>query len=299
MGRRRLPSTAFLIVGLAPALAHADAASSEPAALEESTSREDAAEESGPRESAPPEMPAPATAATANANAPEARTAQRSEARRWVFVSFRQDLAWVEGDHVCSPEVQRSGDFSCFRANGTQYLGTPRSEDAASASGLSVATTRLLATYQHSVGTHWSVGAVVGLVLRGGGPRPVGRDAREFFPFHLEGQLSWWPSGAPARGEGPSPFLLLGGGLAQIDSRFSLAVREDPRAPLPPSQLDNPERQTLDVYKKSGTGFVGLGGGIAASTSSSLLWRLALEAMGSFPAFGIGAGLEAGVGFDL
>ncbi|MBX3218749.1 MAG: hypothetical protein KF850_42480, partial [Labilithrix sp.] len=59
------------------------------------------------------------------------------------------------------------------------------------------------------------------------------------------------------------------------------------------------ERQTLDVYKKSGTGFAAVGGGVAASTSRSLIWRLAVEAIAAFPAFGVGAALEAGVGFDL
>lgn len=248
-------------------------------------------------EAPPPRAPAaPARGAAADA-AP--RPADAPPTRRWAFVSLRQDFAWVDGDRVCSPEVQRAGDFSCFRANGTQYLGTPRPEDAATVSGGAIATTRVLATYQHFLGTHWAAAATAGVVLRGGGPRSVGRDARSFFPFHLEGQLSWWPSGAPARGGGPSGFALVGGGIAQIDSKFSLAVREDPSAPPPPSQLDNPERQTLDVYRKTGTGFAAIGGGIAASTSRSLIWRLAVEAMASFPAFGVGAALEAGVGFDL
>lgn len=227
-----------------------------------------------------------------------ARAAEASpRSRRWALLSVRQDFAWVDGDRVCSPEVQSAGELSCFRANGTQYVGTPRAEDAAKVRGVSVATTRILAGYQHFLGTHWAVSALAGVVLRGGGPRPLGGDA--FFPFHFEGQLSLWPSGPPARGGGLAGFFLVGGGLAQTDSKLSINVREDPSASLPPSQIDNPARQTLDVYKKSGTGFVGFGGGLAVSTSPTLIWRLAVEGIASFPAPGIGAGLEAGVGFDL
>ncbi|MBX3225406.1 MAG: hypothetical protein KF795_33180 [Labilithrix sp.] len=238
--------------------------------------------------------------ALAHAAEDDARPSEEtSSRRRWAFISLRQDFAWIEGDRVCSPEVQRAGDFSCFRANGTQYLGTPRPEDAARAAGVSAATTRLLATYQHFLGTRWAVAATAGVVLRGGGPRAVGSAARAFLPFHLEGQISWWPSGAPARGRGLAPFALAGVGVAQIDSRFTLAVREDPSAPPPPSQLDNPERQSLDVYKKAGTGFGAIGGGLAGAAGRSSIWRVAVEATASFPAFGLGAALEAGLGFDL
>jgi hypothetical protein len=223
--------------------------------------------------------------------------AVESRPRRWALLSIRQDFAWIDGDRVCSPAVQSAGELSCFRKNGTPYIGTPRAEDSAKARGIAVATTRILASYQHFLGTHWALAVLAGVVLRGGGPRPAGGSA--FFPFHLEGQLSWWPAGPPARGGGLAPFLLLGGGLAQVDSKLSLDVREDPNAPLPPSQIDNPAHQTLDVYEKSGTGFGGFGGGIAVATSPTLLWRLALEGVASFPAPGIGAGLEAGVGFDL
>ena len=156
------------------------------------------------------------------------------------------------------------------------------SEDAARASGVSVATTRLLATYQHFLGTHWSVGAVAGLVLRGGGPRPVGRDAREFFPFHLEGQVSWWPSGAPARGRRTRAVRPAGRRARAGHSRFA-SVREDPSAPLPPSQLDNPSDRRSTSTRRRGRASPGWGGGIAASTSSSLLWRLAVEGDGLVP----------------
>ncbi|MBX3211315.1 MAG: hypothetical protein KF850_04720 [Labilithrix sp.] len=251
----------------------------------------------GDEAATPPRLREPAPDPVAGAS--PAQSAGAASPRRWAFLSVRQDFAWVDGDRVCSPEVQRAGDFSCFRANGTQYLGTPRPEDAARVSGASIATTRVLATYQHFLGAHWAAAATAGVVLRGGGPRSVGRDAQPFLPFHLEGQVSWWPTGAPARGEGPAAFVLLGGGLAQVDSKLSLTVREDPTAAPPPSQLDNPERQTLDVYKKTGTGFAAVGGGVAAATSRSLIWRFALEATAAFPAFGLGAALEAGVGFDL
>lgn len=217
----------------------------------------------------------------------------------WVFLTVQQDASWSSGEDPCTPANQQTSYVSCFRANGTQYLGTPRASDRASlAPGFTLATTRVALHYAHFVLPRLSLGGRAGLVVNGGGPRALGRDVRPFFPLHLELQAAWWPL-APRRGRGVGAFLFAGGGLAQIDTRSMTRVREDLSAPPAPSQLDNPPEQRLDVYQRSGIGFASVGAGAAGPLSERMLWRAAVQGMTSFPAPGLTLGLELGIGFDL
>jgi hypothetical protein len=228
-----------------------------------------------------------------------ARGDETTRLPRWIMASVRQDFAWLDGQHVCSPERQAAGDFACFRSNDTQYLGTPKSGDAASVRGVAVATTRVLVGYQQFVTQHVAVAGLVGVAVRGGGPKPVGTAGHAFLPLHLEAQASVWPWGPPRRAGVARFFALVGGGIGQIDARANVRVREDRTAIAPPSQLDNPEEQTLSAYRKAGTGFADAGVGMACALSRHWVLRAALEGLVSFPAPGLGAALEAGVAFDL
>ena len=230
---------------------------------------------------------------------PSASAEESDRLPRWVMGSLRQDFAWLDGNAVCSPASQAAGDFACFRSNDTQYLGTPNPADAARVRGLSVATTRVLVGYQQFVTRALSLAGWAGVAVRGGGPKPLGEDAHAFLPLHLEAQLSVWPWGPPLQVGRPRPFALVGGGLAQVDAQAKIRVREDRSAPAAPSQLDNPDEQTLTAYRKAGTGFASAGLGVACALSRHWVLRAALTGLVSFPAPGIGAGLEAGIAFDL
>lgn len=230
------------------------------------------------------------------------RSAQADQPQRnprWITASIRQDLAWLDGNEVCSPASQSAGDFSCFRGNETQYLGTPNPADASRVRGLTFATTRILVGYQHFVTHALAVSGVVGAAIRGGGPKPLGESAHAFLPLHLEAQLSVWPWGAPLGTGRVRPFASFGGGIGQIDAHANVRVREDRSAPAAPSQLDNPDEQTLSVYRKSGIGFAAAGLGAACSLSRHWVLRIAMQGLVSFPAPGLGASLDAGIAFDL
>lgn len=232
--------------------------------------------------------------------APAAATAEEApRLPRWIHASLRQDFAWLGGDRVCSPERQAAGDFACFRSNDTQYLGTPRATDAATVRGVAVATTRVLIGYQQFVTRHLAVAGFAGLAFRGGGPTPVGEAGRAFLPLHLEAQASVWPWGPPLRPGSTKVFVLASGGVGQIDAHAAVRVREDRTAIAPPSQLDNPDEQTLEAYRKAGVGFAGAGVGLACALSRHWVLRTAVQGLVSFPAPGFGAALEAGVAFDL
>lgn len=271
-------------------------------------------EEPVPSKDAPPEpaqepSPAPVEARPTETET-EAETAataelppkgdRRSPARKWLFLSVRQDFTWASGSKVCSPNVQRTGEFACFRGDGVQYLGTPRPEDRANVGpGFLLATTRLTVSYSHFVLRTLALEGSVGWVVRGGSPRSVGEVARDFLPLHLEAKAAYFPWGPPARTGGLAPFVAASVGVAQTDGHFQVAVREDTGAPRPAGQLDNPDAQALDVYVRRGTGFAGGGLGLVAAVGHNILLRAAATATGSFPAGGFGTSLELGVGYDL
>lgn len=219
---------------------------------------------------------------------------------RWVFVTVEQDFSWLDGSTPCSPESQQNGSFACFRANGSQYLGTPRRGDRSRVGpGFLPSTTRVLVGYTHFLTSSFALGGRVGFAVRGGSPRSVGEDARAFLPVHLEMQATWSPPLLASSHGGFRGLILASGGVAQFDGHARLDVREDPSVPPPASQLDNPASQSLDVYRKSGIGFGALGVGFVARIYRDWLGRVALQGIASFPSTGYALALEAGIGFDL
>ena len=60
-----------------------------------------------------------------------------------------------------------------------------------------------------------------------------------------------------------------------------------PAAPASAYQLDNPERQTLDAYRRMGTGFVGAGLGASFALASWSALRIELPFSYFFPTTGL------------
>lgn len=176
-----------------------------------------------------------------------------------VTAALRQDLGLVSGRDVCTKEAQLGRGFGCFRENGTQYHGTPLPERTPSPARLETATTRALAGLDYLVLENVTAGARLGVVVRGLGPRQDGAAAPVPLLFHGEARAAYWFGAAPFAGDGLRLGVFLAGGIAQVDSAFRVRVEEDTSVPPPVVQLDNPASQTLDVYRKSGTGFAGGG----------------------------------------
>lgn len=219
--------------------------------------------------------------------------------RHRLLVLVRQDVAWIDGVDPCSAVSQTRGDFSCFRSSSTQYLGTPDPRRAIAVEGFHPATMRFLGGYERFFGEQVALTGIVGVVLHGGGPEPVGRDAQPFLPLHLELDTAFWPWGATSDRAHIRPFAVAGGGLAQIDARFQLTVHEDPDAVPAASQLDNPPQQDLDVYAKRGTGFVDFGLGLEGRISGPLTARGRMLGLWSFPRPGANLAFDLGIGVDL
>lgn len=218
----------------------------------------------------------------------------------WALVpsiSLAQDMAWVGGADVCTEKSQLQLDWACFRQSGSQYHGTPveGAEDNIGA-GFSLATARVLFGADVTPFSGISAGVRVGYAFRGG-PRPDGGDA--FLPVHLELRAAWWPLG-PAWQEGKlQPYFLVSGGLAEIDAHGTVTVHED-RSVLPPAaQLDNPDTQTLDVWKKLGRGFASGGIGAYYGFDSTGGVFADVRAMVMFPSSGNAGEIELGYALPL
>jgi hypothetical protein len=245
------------------------------------------------------DAPAPAPEPAPRPSPPAAARPATSSVRHRVLLLLRQDVAWIAGDDPCTAESQATGEFSCFRNTGSQYLGTPDPSRGLAFEGFNAATTRLLAGCERFFGEQVALTGLFGVVLQGGGPTPVGSEAHAFLPIHVELDAAYWPWGAPDRAGQVRPFAVLGGGLAQIDSGFTLTVHEDPSAPPAASQLDNPSQQELEVYSKRGTGFVDAGLGVEARITGALAARARVLGLWSFPAPGTNLAFDLGFGVDL
>ena len=246
----------------------------------------------------PPEEPGEEPLDAPEADQPDRAAPKKpSEPHVWSSVSVMQDAQVATGSDICSQSGQLDGGYSCFREQGSQYLGTPSEGAGGSAGGFALATTRALAGADVAISDAFSIGARVGYVVRGGGPKPAGGSA--FLPLHAEGRLAYWFGGPVYGASGIGPFAFAAGGVGQVDSHSDVTVREDPNAPRPTAQLDNPPTQHLDAWKKSGVGFGGLGAGIYFPLGRAQ--GILTEARGSllFPTPGFAFGASLGVAFGL
>ncbi len=218
--------------------------------------------------------------------------------KNWGSVSIEQDIALVSGSDVCSAPSQTDNGYSCFRGDGQQYHGTPLPGTAdAISGGVAPATTRILAGYDRVVLPNVTVGARLGYALRGG-PKPDGGVA--FLPVHAEARVAYWLGRDPFSRVGLRPYVFAAGGLAQVDVKVQVQVREDVTVlPIDRIQPDNPDQQTLDAWKKMGQSFGAIGGGVMYATSarSGIVGDLKLMMM--FPSSGFVVAPEIGyvVGF--
>ena len=210
-----------------------------------------------------------------------------------VSVALQQDFGLAGAPNPCRRESQRTQGLSCFRSNETQYHGTPELDVEAASGGLKPATTRLLFGFDRVLEGRWTLGLRGGFVF-GGGPRPDGAEAHAFLPFHGEARVTYWVGALPGKGPGLRGGLFLAGGIAQVDSGWRVLVVEDTSARPSAAQPTNPLAQTLTVYKKAGTGFVGVGAAVAVAVDTASAFFLNVKLMQLFPSSGTVVAPEIG-----
>jgi hypothetical protein len=228
---------------------------------------------------------------------PPARSKPAGPRAVWLSLGLAQDAAFVSGDQVCTKQSQLEGGFSCFRESGTQYHGTPLPREGGTiASGPALATTRVYLASDIRLVSKLTLGMRIGYAIAGQGLRPDG--GKSFFPMHAELRGQYWLSEI-AFPPSVAAFLLISGGAAQVDGRRDARVVEDRSVPPPPTQLDNPNEQTLDAYKKMGLSFVALGAGVFLPFAEQHGVLFDLKAMALFPDSGAAVELELGYALGL
>ncbi len=215
----------------------------------------------------------------------------------WLGFGLAQDAAMFAGDDVCSMQSQLERGFACFRSTGTQYHGTPVQGTAGTIDPtIALATTRIYLASNIRLSRAIDLGLRVGYAIAGQGLQADGGKA--FFPMHAELRGQYWLSGEAFPSQFGS-FVFAGAGVAQIDAKGSVTVTEDTSVPKPPAQLDNPDTQELDAYKKMGLSFVAAGAGVYLPFGSTHGVVADLKAMALFPDSGIAFELELGYAFGL
>jgi hypothetical protein len=209
-------------------------------------------------------------------------------------VALQQDFGIVSAQDACSKESQLTRGLACFRSNETQYHGTPLLGVGAAHGGLTPATTRLLFGFDRMLFERWALGLRGGFVFAGGGPRPDGASAHAFLPFHGEARMTYWFGVPPGRGPGLRGGVFVGGGLAQVDTAWSVHVDEDTSVRPSAAQPSNPLAQTLTVYQKAGTGFVSGGAAVAFALDQASAFFLDVKLMQLFPSSGTVVAPEIG-----
>jgi hypothetical protein len=215
----------------------------------------------------------------------------------WLGFGLAQDAALFAGEDVCSRQSQLERGFACFRQSGTQYHGAPEPGTAGTIdSGFALATTRVYLASEIRLSDAINLGLRIGYAIAGRGLTADGGKA--YFPMHAELRGQYWFSSSVFP-ETFAPFVFLSGGVAQVDASRSVNVVEDQDVAPPPGQLDNPDTQTLDAYKKMGLSFAALGAGAYLPVGARHGIVGDLKAMLLFPDVGAAFELELGYAFGL
>lgn len=201
----------------------------------------------------------------------------------WFGIQGGLDFAMVSGEQVCGPSADNS--FSCFEA-GDPYRGVPNQNFSGSIDGgFRAATARVMLSYERVLSSLFSLEGRFGFAFNGGpeSASSEGGDGSKFLPFHAEARAKAYftrvyrEDGSGLRG--PSGFVMLGGGVAQVDPHVSVPVGEcrvgdvadtDGRTrpiSMREQSCANSTNQVfsvkdVDVYKRLGTAFVTGGVGL-------------------------------------
>jgi len=213
--------------------------------------------------------------------------------KNWISAGVSQDLGFVSTTGACSIHQQEHAGYACFRADGEQYIGNPVLTNESPGFGLGQ--TRVQLGYERLVHYDTTVGVRLGWAILGIGPTP--NAATEFVPISVAGRVTHWMGKDPFAHDGWRPFVFLTGGYSMVDLKTSTFVREDPFADS--YQGDNDLEQSLELWKRSGDGFVGMGVGTMFSWQAgrAVFVELAMHSVFPFSALVVLPSAGVSLGF--
>lgn len=206
-----------------------------------------------------------------------------------------------------------SESYACFLADTEDrpFVDVPYPHKDGVTTGFAVATTRLLLSYDYSLGRHVSLGGRIGYAFGGGPPAGqtpsddgVGAGGTPFLPAHVEARFTLWlsPPSGPV-----SAFLGASGGLAQVDAKVTVnekSCTRDAQLGMPPGTTAEDAFDAcriassnfdfaalpdvkVDAWKKLGQGFYGLHAGVSVELADRLRGLANVNVMRMAPATGI------------
>jgi len=198
----------------------------------------------------------------------------------WGSLGFQIDMLMLSAaKNVCN-----SGDYDCFdhgtyvSENGTVADGVSGRNEIKG--GLNAATMRLLLGGEYALSPHLTLGGRLGFAFGGG---PKANNGNAFLPVHVEGRLGYYFTSLENRGLRAYGFL--GAGAAQVDSKLTMAVR----------WADTTRQDSnVDVWRKTGLGFVALGAGVGAAISPTFYLGVEPRLQILFPQSGVSPAIYLG-----
>jgi hypothetical protein len=208
----------------------------------------------------------------------------------WLSLNIGQDLSFVSSQSdVCgTPQQLPPSQYSCIDQDGFLYKGVPQpggpGRGNAIKGGPDLATTRITAGIDFLIADNVTLGTRLGYVL---GTAP----GRSISHFHGEARVAFWFGKEPFTRDRIRPFLVVVGGLAEIDNKLSVPIVEtDLSRGVYPTQ-------TLTAWRRTGPGFAGGGGGVLIPFGSGHGLLAELKFQVHFPDVGIA--LAPSIGYAL
>ncbi|HMJ57284.1 MAG TPA: tetratricopeptide repeat protein [Polyangiaceae bacterium] len=211
--------------------------------------------------------------------------------KNWIGFAAQQDVLMLPSAMgVCSDPAE----YVCFQS--AEFYDPNVFQPIAEAGdevkgGFAISTTRIMLSYDRTLGSHIGLGARVGYAFGGG---PTAPEGKAFFPAHLEARISYWLGKNPFASTSVRPYLVLSGGVAQFDSKVKVQVYE--RNPDNPRQVDQYE---VVAWKKAGTSFVQAGGGVLFPFDFKSGIIAEVKVMQAFSASALGANFQLGYQMGL
>lgn len=180
----------------------------------------------------------------------------------WLSLNVVQDFSFIgtQADVCGTSETLAAKQYTCIDQENYSYNGEPYASAEGTGNaingGIDPATTRFLIGAELLVGDNVTLGARLGYV-RGTAA------GRSLSVFHAEGRVAFWFGKEPFSRQRLRPFLVVAGGLAEVDNKFSVPIIESNLAKgVYPTQ-------TLTVWRQSGSAFAGGGVGVMIPTGGA------------------------------
>jgi len=200
-----------------------------------------------------------------------------------VGLHYGLDFGFLSGTDVCAP----GSKFNCFFGNGAPYTGTPAKGAGGNLNGgAALGTMRILLSYERLLSQNIGLEGRLGFAFNGG---PKAANGTAFLPLHVEVKGKYWFMKNGFTKRGLRPYVGLGGGIAQVDTKLTVRVLD--------TSVQPPKARELDAYRKLGQAFIDASGGVMYAFSVKHGFVLNLNFM--YMLGSSGPVIEPSLGYEL